>query len=130
MLHGFAYLVAIMDWYNRYGSPESFPTHWKPIFVCGLYRMPWHNMAALKYSTPIRALNLPARNSRAILLENEIKISMDGRGRVYDNIFVERLWRTVKYEEIYLRDYSTVSESRFHLNAYFYFLLLQHRETL
>jgi putative transposase len=53
-------------------------------------------------------------------LENaHIQISMDGRGRVYDNIFVERLWRTVKYEEVYLHDYRSVSEARYRLDEYF-----------
>ncbi len=46
---------------------------------------------------------------------------MDGRGRVFDNIFVERLWRTVKYEEVYLKDYHTVKEARAELNRYFEF---------
>jgi len=46
---------------------------------------------------------------------------MDGRGRVYDNIFVERLWRSVKFEEVYLHDYQTVLEARTHLAAYFDF---------
>jgi len=56
------------------------------------------------------------------LLESHgIQISMDGRGRVYDNIFVERLWRTVKYEEVYLHEYRTVPEARAHLDAYFRF---------
>jgi len=55
------------------------------------------------------------------LEKNNIQISMDGRGRVYDNIFVERLWRTVKYEEVYLHDYRSVSEARFRLGDYFQF---------
>ena len=52
---------------------------------------------------------------------------MDGRGRVYDNIFVDRLWRTVKYEEVYLNEYRTVSEARQSLGELF--SLLQHGET-
>jgi hypothetical protein len=54
-------------------------------------------------------------------LNDGIKISMDGHGRVYDNIFVKRLWRTVKYEEVYLHDYRTVSEARSLLSIYFHF---------
>lgn len=46
---------------------------------------------------------------------------MDGRGRVYDNIFVERFWRSVKYEEVYLHEYRTVAEARVYLDAYFRF---------
>jgi transposase InsO family protein len=56
-----------------------------------------------------------------LLEDAEVRISMDGRGRLYDNIFVERLWRTVKYEEVYLHDYRTVQEAREHLASYFRF---------
>jgi putative transposase len=55
------------------------------------------------------------------LLDNKIDISMDGKGRVFDNIFVERLWRTVKYEEVYLKDYTSVSEARKSIEEYFSF---------
>ena len=55
------------------------------------------------------------------LLDNKIDISMDGKGRVFDNIFVERLWRTVKYEEVYLKDYASVSEARKSIEEYFRF---------
>jgi len=56
-----------------------------------------------------------------VLLKADIQISMDGKGRVFDNIFVERLWRTVKVEEVYLRDYQTVAEARYGLGRYFDF---------
>ena len=56
-----------------------------------------------------------------LLEDAEVRISMDGRGRLYDNIFVERLWRTVKYEEVYLHDYRTVQEARERLASYFRF---------
>ena len=55
------------------------------------------------------------------LLEQDIRISMDGRGRAFDNIFVERLWRSVKYEEVYLKDYQNVLEARHGLKGYFEF---------
>ena len=54
-----------------------------------------------------------------ILLKADVQISMDGKGRVFDNIFSERLWRTVKVEEVYLKDYQTVPEARYNLNRYF-----------
>ena len=50
-----------------------------------------------------------------------VQISMDGKGRVFDNIFIERLWRTVKVEEVYLRDYQTIAEARYYLGRYFEF---------
>ena len=54
-----------------------------------------------------------------ILLNKEIAISMDGRGRAFDNIFTERLWRSVKYEEVYLKDYQVCREAREGLEKYF-----------
>jgi putative transposase len=62
-----------------------------------------------------------AEEFTVLLKDSEVKISRDGRGRVYDNIFVERLWRTVKYEEVYLHEYQTVSEAKQSLQAYFRF---------
>jgi len=58
---------------------------------------------------------------RRRLEKEQVRISMDGRGRVYDNIFVERLWRTVKYEEVYLHQYPLVSDARRGLDKYFLF---------
>ena len=57
----------------------------------------------------------------SILERSAIKISMDGRGRALDNIFVERLWRSLKYEDIYLKDYATVKEARQGIDKYFCF---------
>ena len=56
-----------------------------------------------------------------ILEKRKISVSMDGRGRALDNLFIERLWRTVKYEEVYLRDYKTMSEAYWSLDKYFRF---------
>ena len=64
----------------------------------------------------VNSLDLTGR-----LEEAGIKVSLDGRGRVYDNIFVERLWRSVKYEEVYLHDHLTVLEARRGLSDYFVF---------
>ena len=68
-----------------------------------------------------QGVQFTAQEFSELLSRNEVKISMDGRGRVYDNILVERLWRTVKYEEVYLHEYQTVSEARQSLEAYFRF---------
>jgi putative transposase len=57
----------------------------------------------------------------SVLLRNDIKISMDGRGRALDNIFVERLWRTVKYEDVYLKKYTDMQELLLGLTSYFWF---------
>jgi putative transposase len=117
---GFVYLVAIMDWYSR-------------------YVLSWRLSNTLGTSFCINALEEALTQSRAEifnsdhgcqftskeftgrLLDEGIKISMDGRGRYFDNIFTERLWRTVKYEEVYLHDYENMKEANERLNKYFNF---------
>lgn len=121
LAHGFVYLVAIIDWYSRkvlswqvsntmdarfcvdcltaalneYGAPEIFNTDQGSQFTCEAW---------------IKVLH-----------ENAIKISMDGRGRALDNIFVERLWRSVKYEDVYLKNYASMPELLVGLAEYFVF---------
>jgi len=120
MLRGFLYLVAIMDWYSRYVLAwELSITMEKEFCISALDR-------ALKISIP-RIFNTDQGNQftsnefTSCLEGNGIAISMDGRGRVFDNIFIERLWRTVKYEEVYLHDYHNVAEARRRLSTYFEF---------
>ena len=72
-------------------------------------------------SIPTRVPSLPAALSRTCSKEKMINISMDGRGRCMDNIFTERLWRSLKYEEVYIRDYQCVSEGRRGIDYYFNF---------
>lgn len=120
MRRGFAYLVAIMDWFSR-------------------YVLSWELSVTLDVSFCVTALEWALSRTRPeifnsdqgsqftsepftrLLLAKEIEISMDGRGRAMDNIFVERLWRTVKYEEVYLNDYRDVLEATDALRRYFLF---------
>ena len=121
MPRGFVYLVAIIDWYSRkilswrlsntmdagfcvdcleeaikvYGTPEIFNTDQGSQFTSDAFT--------------------------GVLIENGVTISMDGRGRALDNIFVERLWRTVKYEEVYLKQHDTVQHLLLGLTEYFMF---------
>lgn len=120
MYHGFIYLVAVMDWFSRYVLAWELSITLDTAFcVQALER-------ALQGSKPEifnmdQGVQFTATDFISSLEKNNIQISMDGRGRVYDNIFVERLWRTVKYEEIYLHDYRSVSEARVRLASYFQF---------
>ena len=120
MLHGFVYLVAIMDWYSRFVIAWEISTTLDTSFCLSALKQ------ALVLSKP-QIFNTDQGSQFTSLeftgrLEQEgIRISMDGRGRVYDNIFVERLWRSVKYEEVYLHQYQTVSEARNSLDKYFRF---------
>lgn len=120
MYHGFIYLVAIMDWFSRYVLA------WELSITLGTAFCVQALEKALIVSKPEifnmdQGAQFTATDFIGLLEKNDIQISMDGRGRVYDNIFVERLWRPVKYEEVYLHDYRSVSEARFHLAAYFQF---------
>lgn len=120
MLYGFIYLVAITDWFSRYVLAWEISTTLDTAFcVRALER-------ALRISKPEifntdQGVQFTSVEFTRHLQDAEIRISMDGRGRVYDNIFVERLWRTVKYEEVYLHDYPMVSEARNGLTSTFCF---------
>ena len=120
LAHGFVFLTVIMDWHSRYVlSWELSTTLDKTFCMDALER-------ALRISKPgiFNTDQGPQYTSQEFTVRLEsagIKISMDGRGRVYDNIFIERFWRTVKYEEVYLHEYRTVAEARTGLSAYFRF---------
>jgi len=120
LTQGFVYLVVIMDWFSR-------------------YVLSWELSNTLDSEFCLKALNDALIISKPDISNTDqgsqwtsqefigklealgIKISMDGRGRVFDNIFVERLWRTVKYEEVYLYSYQNVREAYSGLKNYFHF---------
>jgi len=117
---GFVYLVAILDWFSR-------------------YVLSWELSVTLDVTFCLDALERALRLTRPEIFNSDqgvqftsmafthrleaaqIRISHDGRGRALDNIFVERLWRSVKYEEVYLKDYDSVPTARRNLKAYFEF---------
>lgn len=118
---GFAYLVAILDWFSRYVVSwelsetlgiEFCLNNLKRAFAIGAPEI--HNSDQGSHFTSRQYINI--LNSK----EN-IKISMDGRGRCMDNIFTERLWRTVKYENVYLNEYGNIGEANQGLFEYFKF---------
>ncbi|MBN2602270.1 MAG: IS3 family transposase, partial [Candidatus Marinimicrobia bacterium] len=120
MRHGFLYLIAIMDWYSRYVLAWELSNTLDVSFCLEALKR------AFKYGIPgifntDQGCQFTAQDFTSILENNQIRISMDGRGRVFDNIFIERLWRTVKYEEIYLKEYSTGIEVYNSLKKYFQF---------
>ncbi len=120
LAHGFVYLVALMDWHSRYVLAWSLSWTLEKEFCLEALT------TALAVSRPEmvntdQGSQFTSPEFTGRLLAQGILISMDGRKRVYDNIFVERLWRTVKYEEVYLREYRSVVEARAGLEAYFVF---------
>jgi len=120
MAHGFMYLVAVIDWYSRYVLSWQLSNTMETSFCTDALE------EALAVNTPTifntdQGVQFTSKAFTQILLDKEIKISMDGRGRAFDNIFVERLWRTVKYENIYMNDYQNVPELLAGLKDYFNF---------
>lgn len=118
--HGWLYLVAVIDWFSRYVvSWELDQALDMPFVVAAVQR-------ALKQATPVicnsdQGSQFTSPQYTQLLLDADVQISMDGKGRASDNIFTERLWRTVKYEEVYLKDYAQPKEARSSLAAYFEF---------
>ena len=120
MLHGFVYLVAIMDWYSRFVLAWEISTTLDTAFCLAALEQ------ALELSKPEifntdQGSQFTSVEFTGRLEQDSIQISMDSRGRVFDNIFIERLWRSVKYEEVYLHQYQTVLEARTLLTKYFLF---------
>jgi putative transposase len=118
--HGFVYLVAIIDWYSRYVLSWRLSNTLDSDFCVEALK------EALQYGAPDifntdQGSQFTSEAFTGLLLENGIQISMDGKGRAMDNIFVERLWRTVKYENIYLNSYGTIPKVQFGLGDYFEF---------
>ena len=120
LTHGFIYLVAVMDWFSRYVLSHEFSiTLDKDFCVKAL-------QDALSVATPVifntdQGGQFTSDAFTGILKKADIKISMDGRGRAMDNIFVERLWRSVKYECVYLHNFETVQDAILGIGIYFEF---------
>lgn len=118
--NGFVYLVAILDWFSRYVLAWELSISLDVGFcVVALERALVHQRPEI-FNTD-QGVQFTSTVFQAPLLAAQVQLSMDGRGRVFDNIFVERLWRSVKYEEVYLKDYRAVPETRAGLSHYFRF---------
>jgi putative transposase len=115
---GFLYLTAIMDWYSRYVLAWRLSNSLEPGFCIEALE------DALEKGCPDifnsdQGSQFTSNDFTKILLSRNIKISMDGRGRVFDNIFIERLWRSLKYEEVYPKGYQVYADAREGLDDYF-----------
>lgn len=117
---GFCYLTVILDWFSRYVLSWELSETMETTFCTRALK------SALSRAIPEihnsdQGSQFTSREYTQLLLKNNILISMDGRGRCLDNIFTERLWRSVKYEDIYLRHYRTMKETFEGLTQYFFF---------
>lgn len=115
---GFMYLVAIIDWWSRYVLSWQMSTSLDTSFCLEALEMALQLGKPEIFNTD-QGSQFTSSVFTGTLKDNEILISMDGRGRCMDNIFIERLWRTVKYENVYLMHYGSVSEGRQGINSYF-----------
>lgn len=117
---GFIYLVAVIDWYSRYVlSWEVSNTLDMQFCIDALEKALRVGHPQIFNTDQGSQFTSPAFTD--ILEHERIQISQDGKGRAFDNIFVERLWRTVKYEEVYLKDYANLTEAYHSLKDYFVF---------
>jgi putative transposase len=115
---GFCYLAAIIDWYSRAVVAWRVSPTMETAFCIETLQ------EALLHATPYmhnsdQGVQYTDEDYTSILKTNDVLISMDGRGRCMDNIFTERLWRSVKYENIYTHGYATINEVREGLTRYF-----------
>ncbi len=123
---GFVYLAAVIDWKSRYVLSFKLSNTLTPDFCVEALE------DALQYGTPEisntdQGSQFTSDEFISVLKKNNIQISMDGRGRAIDNIFVERLWRSVKYENVYLKGYETIPEAEKGLKEYFEFYNLNRK---
>ncbi len=117
---GFVYLAAVIDWYSRYVLAWELSISLEADFCVALLERALATERPEIFNTD-QGVQFTSAQFQAPLLAAQVRLSMDGRGRAFDNIFVERLWRTVKYEEVYLKDYRDVPEARQSLGVYFPF---------
>lgn len=118
---GFAYLVVVMDWYSRYVLSWRLSNTLDAGFCIDALREALNLYGRPGIFNTDQGAQFTDADFIAELLKKGISISMDSRGRCLDNIFVERLWRSVKYENIYLFGYATIPETRAGLTTYFEF---------
>ena len=117
---GFMYLVAVMDWHTRYVLSWRLSNSLESHFcITALEDALAHSQPEI-FNTD-QGSQFTCQAFTTVLQDHGIAISMDGRGRALDNVFIERLWRTVKYEDIYLKDYATPIELEKGLQSYFAF---------
>jgi putative transposase len=121
MARGFCYLVAIMDWASRRVLSFRLSNTLDASFCIEALEEALQRYQAPEIFNTDQGSQFTSEGFTDALLSRGVAISMDGRGRWMDNVFIERLWRSVKYEEVYLKGYENIPEARRELTAYFDF---------
>jgi len=115
---GFMYLVAVIDWHSRFVLSWELSNTMDVTFCVDALECAFHYGQPEIFNSD-QGAQFTANTFTERLLKRDIQVSMDGRGRALDNIFIERLWRSVKYEDVYIRAYQSVAEVRRGLDRYF-----------
>ena len=118
---GFVYLTAIMDWHSRYVLSWELSVSMESDFCVSSLERALRLYGRPEIFNTDQGSQYTGNDFTGVLKDNQITISMDGKGRFTDNIFIERLWRSVKYEEIYIKEYQSVKDLRLALEQYFEF---------
>ncbi len=121
MARGFVYLVAVMDWYSRKVLSWRLSNTLDASFCVDALEEAVETYGAPEIFNTDQGSQFTSEDFTSVLKRHDIKISMDGKGQWVDNVFVERLWRSVKYEEVYLKAYDGMAEARASLASYFDF---------
>jgi putative transposase len=121
MVRGFAYLMAIIDWYSRRVLAWRLSNTLETTFCVEALQEALSRFGGPEIFNTDQGAQFTADSFTRVLRDCGIKISMDGKGRCIDNVFVERLWRSLKYEEVYLNPYDSMHEARQGINRYFDF---------
>jgi putative transposase len=114
---GYLYLVAILDWYSRYVLTWRLSNNLESGFCIEVLKEAL-DIGKPKIFNSDQGVQFTSNNFLEILESHKIAISMDGKGRAFDNIYIERLWRTVKYEEVYCKCYESFEEANENLGLY------------
>lgn len=120
LMHGFAYLVAILDWFSRYVLAWRLSNSLETGFCMEALEEALRKARPEIFNTD-QGCQFTSEDFTKRLMESKIQISMDSRGRAFDNIFNERLWRSVKYEDVYVQGYQSMVEAQLGMKNYFLF---------
>ena len=118
---GFVYLTAVMDWHSRYVLSWEVSVTMDSSFCVSSLESAFRRYRKPEIFNTDQGVQYTSNDFTSTVLDNNVLLSMDGKGRCMDNIFIERLWRSVKYEEVYLKDYDSVSDLIESLKVYFEF---------
>jgi len=121
MAHGFVYLVAVMDWFSRRVLAWRLSLTMETDFCVAALQEAMNRYGKPEIFNTDQGVQFTAAAFIETLADQGVQISMDGKGRFLDNIFIERLWRSLKYEEIFLKAYASVAEARLGIGAWMSF---------